>query len=46
MLCSRELELSKENLMKIKNELFDNKIKKRGTIYIQELKNNAYISIK
>jgi len=46
MLCSREASLDQDKLERIKNEIFNKKMIKRGNVFIQELKNNAYLSIK
>ena len=46
MLCSREASLDQDKLERIKNEIFNKKMIKRGNVFIQDLKNNAYLSIK
>jgi len=46
MLCSRNSEMDEETIENLRNKIFDSRINKIGSAYIQELKGEAFIDIK
>jgi len=46
MLCSRNSEMDEDTIETLRNKIFNSRINKIGTAYIQELKGEAFIDIK